>query len=228
MKRFHRMRQAAHRIAPIPGFWAMAVTLLLLLLPRWTLAVELSPQDQKVLTRIERYLNGIHTVRSGFVQVNVQNGNVAQGKLYVKRPGKMRVEYDPPYNWLMVASGVMFTFYDGKDDEPTYMPQSATPLKLLLKDDINLRRDATIQSIERSAGLIRLTVSDKDDPQAAKGSLTLTFNADPVRLEQWVVRDAQGNRTKLALLDPEYGVKIPDERFRFINPSPPNDKQLAH
>ncbi|MEL0111826.1 MAG: outer membrane lipoprotein carrier protein LolA, partial [Rickettsiales bacterium] len=47
------------------------------------------------IQRIESYLNALHTLEARFVQNN-PDGSYALGKLYLKRPGQLRFEYDPP------------------------------------------------------------------------------------------------------------------------------------
>lgn len=181
---------------------------------------DLSEQDRKDVARIQDYLNGISTVRAGFVQ-EAPDGSVAQGKIYLSRPGKLRVEYDPPVPILMIATGIWLIYYDGELEQATYLPLRSTPLAFLLKDNISLETDVNVADLERRAGLLRLTVTEADDAGGSKGVVTLTFSDTPLELKAWVLRDAQGQSTRLALLDPRFGVEIPAERFYFVAPSQP-------
>ena len=52
-------------------------------------------QGQVGVPEIEKYFNAIRTMKARFVQTN-PNGSIIQGTLYVRRPGRMRFEYDPP------------------------------------------------------------------------------------------------------------------------------------
>jgi len=178
---------------------------------------DLSEQDRSDVARIQDYLNGISTVRAGFVQ-EAPDGSVAQGKIYLSRPGKLRVEYDPPVPILMVATGIWLIYYDGQLEEATYLPLRSTPLSFLLKDNISLETDVNVAGIERQRGLLRLSVTEPDDEGGSKGVVTLTFSDMPLELKAWVLRDAQGQSTRLALLDPRFGVEIPAERFQFVSP----------
>ena len=47
------------------------------------------------LRKVERYLNDIASMRARFVQVS-SNGAYAEGEVFIRRPGRMRFEYDPP------------------------------------------------------------------------------------------------------------------------------------
>src|SRR5687767_3015121 len=63
-----------------------------------THAQQLRPADT------ERYVNSTRTMQARFVQTN-PNGSVVQGTLYVRRPGRMRFEYDAPSQLKVVADG---------------------------------------------------------------------------------------------------------------------------
>src|SRR5512147_480932 len=56
---------------------------------------DLTDQDRGDLERAADYLNGITTMRAKFQQYSNTAG-LAFGKIYLRRPGKLRVEYDPP------------------------------------------------------------------------------------------------------------------------------------
>ena len=55
------------------------------------------------LNTISAYLNDLKTAEGTFAQIN-DDGSTSSGKLYIKRPGKMRFEYNPPASALVVAS----------------------------------------------------------------------------------------------------------------------------
>ena len=74
-------------------------------------AAALPAQAQVGVPEIEQYFNSIKTLKSRFVQSN-PNGSIAQGTLYVRRPGRMRFEYDPPSQLKIVADGYQVTMWD--------------------------------------------------------------------------------------------------------------------
>lgn len=176
----------------------------------------LSAKDAADLRRVEKYLNGIESVVAGFIQVN-HNGTVSQGRIYVARPGKMRVEYDPPANMVLVATGVWLIFYDGELEETTYLPLRSSPVSFLLKENMRFGEDVKVLTITRAPGLLRIKVREVDEDEGG-ATLTLTFKDNPLSLKQWVVRDDEGRDTKLALLDPQLDVPIKPERFQFVSP----------
>ena len=179
------------------------------------LAQELSGKDMRDLARISNYLNGISTMEGSFVQVG-PDGELSEGKFYMRRPGRLRFEYEPPNPALVVADGFWVGVYDKRMETLDRYPLSETPLELLLKERVDLRKEGAVQSIERGEGKIRVTAIDPDNPE--RGSITLVFNDNPLELQQWVVVDAQGLKTTVALNDVRTNVELDPRLFRIEDP----------
>ena len=166
--------------------------------------------DQGDLIRISNYLNGVGTMEGTFVQVG-PDGDVSEGKFYLRRPGRIRFEYNPPNPTLLVADGFWVGVYDTLDNTLDRFPLSETPLDLLLRDRVDLRREGAIQSIERSAGQLRVRAVDPDAPR--QGSIPMVFNDNPLELVQWIVTDAQGLTTTVALNSIRRNVQLSPDLF---------------
>tara|TARA_R110000787_G_scaffold16622_28_gene50963 strand:+ start:15268 stop:15888 length:621 start_codon:yes stop_codon:yes gene_type:complete len=176
------------------------------------------PEDAADIARIETYLNDITTLRARFLQV-APDGGMAEGSLALKRPGRMRFEYDPPAQIEVVADGLFVHYHDKELKQVTAVPISTTPLAVLLDDKVVLdgsNDGIVVTALERRPGLIAATVADKDD--LGNGSVTLIFSDQPLQLRQWVVHDAQGLSTKLTLFDARRGVSLENGDFYFANP----------
>src|SRR5690606_32753445 len=78
------------------------------------------------IAREEDYLTSITTLRARFQQYS-EGGGVVFGNIYVRRPGRMRVEYDPPVPVILVADGIVVSYYDSELDQLNQVPISATP-----------------------------------------------------------------------------------------------------
>ncbi len=178
----------------------------------------LSQANRADVARIEAYLNGIKTLKARFLQV-APSGALAQGMLYLSRPGKMRIQYDPPVPVLMVATGIWLIYYDGELGEPTYLPVGASPAGLLLKKEIKLSGDLEVTSVERGPGVIHIGVKERGARE--KGSLRFTFADHPLMLKKWTIVDAKGRSTQVALINPEFGTKLDPDLFLFEDPTPP-------
>ena len=181
--------------------------------------LQLGPEDQAELTRIEAYLNGIRTVQSSFLQ-HSSNGERAEGQLYLSRPGKLRVEYQPPVPVLVVADGTFLVYYDRNLEQVSHIPLASTPASILLDEQISLSGGAlTVTGFERGDNEILVSLVRTDNP--GEGSITLVFGENPLALQQWSVTDAQNIVTVVSLVDPRFDVRLDRKLFVFEDPRPP-------
>lgn len=178
-----------------------------------TAASRLSLEDRLAIQRINAYVNKIGTMKGRFLQVS-DTGGMAQGTFHLWRPGRLRFEYDPPAELLFIVDGTWVGVDDKRLRVVNRYPLRATPLHLLLKDQVDLVGETHIQAIERLPGQIRLSVSDKDGD--AQGLLTLVFSDPGLELRQWIIVDAQGTRTTIALRDVERDMPLAPQLF-FIH-----------
>jgi outer membrane lipoprotein-sorting protein len=175
-----------------------------------------SPSDRAaVIHEIEVYFNAIDTLKCDFIQI-APDGSLSQGRIYIKRPGFLRVEYDPPVKFLMVGDGRWINLIDYEVNDVSRWAISDTPLKILVKSDLNLEKDVKIKSIDHANGTIRLVVSSPDIP--GQQSITFLFAEAPLRLAQWEVTDGGGQTTRVALSNIETGIKLDQKLFTFTDP----------
>jgi outer membrane lipoprotein-sorting protein len=175
----------------------------------------LTDADKADLDRIQAYLNGLKTETAEFSQED-STGGQAHGKFYLSRPGKMRFEYDPPQQILMIANGDFLVYYDKEMQETSHIPVDSTPVGFFLADQISLTRDVTVTDFQRSPGVFRVSVRQTSNPD--QGELTMVFSDRPLKLEQWTVLDAQRHTVKVALGEVTTGVPIDPKLFVFKDP----------
>lgn len=174
-----------------------------------------SGDDARDLARISNYLNGISSLEGNFVQIG-PDGDLSEGRFYMRRPGRLRFEYRPPNPALIVADGVWVGIYDKSINTLDRVPLGQTPLDLLLRERVNLRDEGAVESIERSAGQMRVKAIDPDAPD--EGSITMIFSDTPLELRQWIVVDPQGLTTTVALSETRTNVKLDPELFFIAEP----------
>ena len=116
----------------------------------------LTPRDQEDIARVEQYLNGLSTLQARFVQI-ADRGAALSGDFYIKRPGRLRFQYDPPARIQIVADGRQVTYYDADTDQISQLPTGLTVAKFLVAERISLSGELTVTRIEREAALLQLT-----------------------------------------------------------------------
>lgn len=163
------------------------------------------------LNEISQYLNGFKTASGEFTQIN-DDGTISTGQIYIKRPGRVRFEYNPPEQILVVADGDTVGVVDGKSNtSPEAYPLHRTPLKIILARNVDLSRARMVTGHVSDGKTTTVRAQDPDNPEY--GSIELVFTASPVELRQWVINDGAGSRTTVVLGDLNKGVSLDNERF---------------
>ena len=170
--------------------------------------------DDAAVDRVNTYMNSFRTLIADFVQFGA-DGRKYEGKLYIQRPGKMRFEYRPPATIEVISDGTTVVVRDKRlaTQDPYLIGQ--TPLKFLLKDQIDLRRDVKITRVSATPDLIRITLEDKAT-LGGTSRITLHFDPKSNTLRQWVILDPQGYETSVQVANLDTG-RRPDPALFTIN-----------
>jgi len=172
--------------------------------------IEFSEAGRADLDRVSAYLNSIRTLQGDFVQIG-PDGQIDQGRFYLEKPGRMRFEYRPPNPILIVADGRTVAVFNSKLKTVDRYPLSATPLDLILANDIDLRHNNSIVAVRHEAGA--LIVDARTSTNRSKPNLSLVFADSELELRQWTIIDDQGLTTTVALRDLEPGVIVDAKLF---------------
>lgn len=176
------------------------------------LVASLPAEAQTGVPEVERYLNSIRTFKARFVQNN-PNGGIAQGTLYVWRPGRMRFEYDPPSQLKIVADGYQVTMWDPATKDFGQWPIGWTAASWLAKDPIALSGDLKVEKFERASnGMLEMTMSQSRKPQ--DGKVIVHFSESPMALQGWTIIDPRGQRVSIALSNVQANVQLAESLFK--------------
>jgi outer membrane lipoprotein-sorting protein len=176
----------------------------------------LSAEDKADIARAEAYLNAVTTLKARFLQSS-PNGAAAEGDAYLSRPGRLRLQYDPPSPLLVVADGTFLIVYDRELGDPSYVPLGQTPAGVLVQPNLRLTGgEVTVTRVSRLPGVVRISAVESEDP--ASGEITLVFSDHPFELKQWQVRDAQHQVTTVSLFDVRTGISLEPKLFQFVDP----------
>jgi outer membrane lipoprotein-sorting protein len=173
-------------------------------------------RQQKLLASINTYFNSFHVMEGRFIQFG-PSGEQSEGVFFMTRPGRIRFHYSPPSKLDVVADGSSVAIRDGRTRSQELYPLSATPLRYLLAEHVDLTSRNIVQSIGEEPDLVSVTIMDR--ARAAQGKLILIFDRKTYQLRQWVVTDAQGLNTSVAIYDTATGKPQNQNLFR-ITPGP--------
>ena len=188
----------------------------LALFAAFSASAALSPNDLKEVEHAESYLNAITILRARFLQV-APDGGTTEGTLSLSRPGKLRLDYDPPTPMIIIANGDWLVYHDSELDHTSYVDIDSTPAALLVKKNLTLNGGgATVTQIAHKPGVLEVTAVKEKDPR--QGRITLIFTEAPFQLKQWLVTDAQGQTTTVSLFDPHTDVTFDNKIFADRDP----------
>jgi len=171
------------------------------------------------LAAVQRHLQSVQTMTADFTQTD-RAGKVLTGTLTMKKPGKIRFQYEKGVPLLIVADGGALTFIDYSVRQVQRWPIKTSPLGVLLDPSRDISRYARIVPSADS----RLLSGEANDPKHPEyGKITLVFARDAsapggLMMQGWVALDSQNNRTTIRLSNQRFGVPVDDKAFRFNDP----------
>ncbi len=168
------------------------------------------------LNAISAYLNGITSAEAPFTQVN-DDGTLSTGRVLIRRPGRVRFEYDPPETLLVVAGAGQIGVFDGRSNvaTPEQYPLNQTPLKIILEKNVNLARRNMVVGHQYDGTSTTVVAQDPDRPEY--GTIELKFTSGPTELRQWIVKDGQGATTTVILGGLKTDVSINNALFSIAS-----------
>ena len=183
------------------------------LLPAPVLAQAASP-----LAQVSAHLKAVDTMTANFTQSG-RNGQTLDGKLTLKRPGKIRFQYGPGVPMLIVADGKSLTMVDYQVKQVSRWPIGNSPLSVLLDPNKNLAKVAKL--LPSDDRVVLLQARDPSRPEF--GTITLAFAkvaSAPagLMLTGWTTVDAQKNRSTVKLSGQRFNVPVAETAFRYVDP----------
>jgi outer membrane lipoprotein-sorting protein len=200
---------------------ALSVPALSLVAP----AAMAAPEDARQLDQAVEALRGIDTMKADFVQTD-RSGQTVRGVLTMKRPGKIRFQYEKSANMLIVGDGKALTLIDYDVRQVQRWPISNSPLGALLDPKRDVAKFGKVLQTG-NPNVTSIEVRDRSHPEY--GVITLIFQRKPsapggLELTYWVSLDSQNKRTTIALANQRYGVPVTDNDFRWNDPRPKGRK----
>ena len=178
-------------------------------------------QSDSVLSSVQSHLRATSSMTASFVQTD-RKGQRLNGQLTLKRPGKIRFQYQKGVPLLIVGDGSALTMIDYEVKQVQRWPVKNSPLGALLDPDRDLTRYAKVLPTSNN-DVISVEVKDPKRPEY--GTITMVFTRDGaapagLRLRGWVALDSQNNRTRIDLSNQKFNVAVADSAFKWTDPRP--------
>lgn len=167
--------------------------------------------DKLPLGSISSYLNAMSTAKGEFTQIN-SDGTISTGTIYIKRPGRVRFEYNAPDTGLVVAGSNTVVIFDTKSNQPPESyPLSRTPLSIILARNVNLNQAKMVTGHSYDGTATTVTAQDPENPQY--GNIQMKFTGPAPELRQWIINDGNGSQTTVILGELKKGGNLPNNLF---------------
>jgi outer membrane lipoprotein carrier protein len=187
----------------------------------------------KILQDVEAKYYKAETLSAEFSQVNddvvLSKKKKSSGKIFIKRPSKVRWETVKPDNSLLVSDGKFYWFYtppfdEGERGQLIEKKSSEVQSKLahaLLAGSFSVARDMTIR--EKTPNTFLLIPR----PGSAGTVIQATIEIDPEKklIQKVILEHKGGNRSEITLSQIELGKDLKNDLFVFQ--APPNTDKIT-
>jgi len=193
-----------------------------LTLPAAVVAAAPAPaQNASKMQAVVAHMEAVKTMTANFTQTDRRGRSVA-GKLYMKRPGHVRFQYQKGVPLLIVGNGSSLTMIDYEVNQVQRWPIKNSPLTALVDPGKDLARYGRVMPTS-NPNVISVAVKDPKRPEY--GTITMIFikkASAPTgwELDRWVALDSKNNRTTVRLSNVKYGMPISSSRFKWKDPRP--------
>jgi len=183
-----------------------------------TLALPAAAQ-QGTLAQVQQHLRETQTMTAAFTQTD-RSGKTLTGTMTLKKPGKIRFQYEKGVPLLIVADGSALWFIDYSVRQVQRWPVKDSPLGILMNPD---REAARYAKVVPTGNPDVISVEARDPKRPEYGRITMVFarNASApggLMLQGWVALDAQNNRTTVRLSNQRFNAPVSDGAFRWNDP----------
>ena len=191
------------------------------------LTAQQSPVD--LAQALQRKIDSVSDFQAAFTQVTesgvLGRKHTERGQVAIKKPGKMRWDYENPEKKLFISDGRQVYLYTPRDKQVTVsdVPSGdSTPTPFLfLAGRGNLTRDFTPSTATAPAGLPAGTVALKLTPKQAQPDyewLVVGIDASNHSLRGLMFRDAQGATQTFTFTNLKENVNPQESQFVFNIP----------
>lgn len=184
-------------------------------------APALAQAGRSDLTAVQTHLRAVDSMTASFVQTDRNNQSLT-GTVTLKRPGKIRFQYQKGVPMLIVSDGKALTLIDYEVKQVQRWPIGNSPLGALLNPNMDLTRYGRVVDTGDSRVL---SVEVRDPKRPEFGTITMVFVRDAaspagLKLSGWVAIDAQNKRTAIKLRDQRFNVPVAANAFNWTDPRP--------
>ena len=209
------------------------LTLGFLLLPPSHAAPRKTPPVPELILQVEKKYADAGTLVANFSQVNTSGAlgtkKTSTGRLFVKRPDKVRWETLSPDPNILVSNGKKFWFYtppfDASEHGQLIERRSSEVQSLLatalLSGNFSSQKNLTVKKLSLS----KFAVTPRAGAGGGLNKALVQLDPDKKVILRVILDQAGGNKSEVELFDVKLGDPLADAVFEFK--APPNTDRVA-
>ena len=216
--------------ANVTSFRLSARNLNFLLVLPLSVTISLAAQTDvhSLASKVDRHYDRMHTLEAQFTETYKGGGTsrTETGTLLLKKPGRMRWDYDQPHRKLFLTDGSTAWFYVPGEQQARRTPVKQledlrSPLRYLLG---KARLEKELDGLSLASDVQPLNPGDVVLRGIPKGmrerveQALLEVTPDGV-ITRIVVEELDGSATEFRFLQQKENVEIPDQQFHFAPPA---------
>lgn len=175
---------------------------------------DLGTTEREALQAVNAIFNSIDTLQGQFVQYGPGPDDRLEGRFYFARPGRLRLDYDPPSQQVVISDGVMVLVRDPQRGTENFERLDRTPLAPILAQNTDLTSPRLLSDVILDlGGYIAVVLAPAD----SRSWLTLYFDPETYELRSWLTVDPRGNRISFVIFNEVTNRPIAAELFSIGN-----------
>lgn len=161
---------------------------------------------------IQNNLNSARTIMTDFLEESGGDLTKKQGRIYVSKPGKMRIDYNSPERLSIIINHGVVTYYDHQLEELTKTKHEPKFLSFLSKQSIDFAKDfESFECISHQDNInINLWLEANNDEKMKVQMRFLKYNLNNVEIES-----NEGEKLTLHFRNFMTNVRVEETRFIF-------------
>ncbi len=178
------------------------------------------------LSLVQKHLQSVESMTASFTQTD-RAGKVLTGVLTLKKPGKIRFQYEKGVPILIVGDGKSLWFLDYSVGQKQRWPIGGSPLGILLDPSRDMRGIASVVPTGNPE-TVAVDAADPKHPEYGRISLVFVRNATApggLMLQGWVALDSQNNRTTIRLTNQRFNAPVSNSAFQWRDPTPASGRK---
>lgn len=166
------------------------------------------------IDKIAHFLEKFSTLTANFIQIN-NSGESLSGKIFIQRPGKLRIDYDDPNPNLIISDSLRLAHINRDIPYINIYSLKQLPIRMLLSNDFSMS-NYPILNYKENNKVVEIEISKKNEEDL--GSIILVFEDSPVKLKKWIIKEVNNTKTEIYLSNLLIDTKIENNLFKIEDP----------